>query len=33
MCTGHIKINDEVMEMVKSHFEGDKNCGHGWEKW
>ena len=24
MCTGHIKINDEVMEMVKPHFEGDK---------
>jgi hypothetical protein len=24
MCTGNIKINDEVMEMVRPHFEGDK---------
>ena len=24
MCTGYIKINDEVMEMVKPHFHGDK---------
>jgi hypothetical protein len=24
MCTGYIKINDEVMEMVKPHFDGDK---------
>ena len=24
MCTGNIKINDEVMEMVRPHFEGEK---------
>ena len=24
MCIGNIKINDEVMEMVRPHFEGDK---------
>jgi len=24
MCIGNIRVNDEVMEMVKPHFEGDK---------
>lgn len=24
MCTGYIKVSDEVMEMVKPHFEDDK---------
>lgn len=24
MCTGNIKINDEVMDLVRPHFGGDK---------
>lgn len=24
MCTGYIRINDDVMEMVKPHFHGDE---------
>ena len=24
MCTGNIRINDDVMDMVKPHFHGDK---------
>ena len=24
MCTGNIRISDDVMEMVKPHFQGDK---------
>ena len=24
MCTGNIRVSDEVMEMVKPHFGGDK---------
>lgn len=32
MCTCNIRINDEVMDMVKPHFEGDKELWAWLEK-